>query len=101
MDEIPLMFDVPSNTTVEVKGAKTIMIKTSGNEKTRYTVVLACCADGTKRPPLLIFKRKTLPKDVIPHGNYVHVHSKGWMDGWRRNGTVVRECVVQASRWSS
>ena len=32
---------------------------------------------------LLIFKRKTLPKDVsvIPHGIYVHVHPKGWMDG--------------------
>ena len=68
-----------------VKGAKTIMIKSSGNEKTRYTVVLTCCADGTKLPPLLIFNRKTLPKDVIPHGIYVHVHSKGWMDGWRRN----------------
>ena len=22
-----------------------------------------------------------LPKDVIPHGIYVHVHSKGWTDG--------------------
>jgi len=58
MDEVPLMFDVPSNKTVDVKGAKTIMTKTSGNEKMRYTVVLACCADGTKFPPLLIFKRK-------------------------------------------
>src|SRR5215469_12670791 len=81
MDEVPLTFDVPKNKTVDVKGAKTIMIKTSGNEKTRYTVVLACCADGTKLPLLLIFKRKTLPKDVIPLGIYVHVHSKGWMDG--------------------
>ena len=81
MDEIPLTFDVPSNKTVDVKGAKTIMIKTSGNEMTCYTVVLVCCADGTKLPPLLIFKRKTLPKDVIPHGIYVHVHSKGGMDG--------------------
>jgi len=80
MDEVPLMLDVPSNKTLDVKGAKTIMIKTSGNEKTRYTVVLACCADGTKLPPLLIFKRKTLPKDIIPHGIYVHVHSKGWME---------------------
>ena len=88
---------------MDVKGSKTIMIKTSGNEKTRYTVVLACCADGTKLPPLLIFKRKTLPKDVlvIPHGIYVHVHSKGWMDGWRRNEAAVRESVVQGSRWSS
>ena len=81
MDEVPLTFDVPSNKTVDVKGAKTITIKTSGNEKTRYTVVLARCADGTKLPPLSIFKRKTLPKDVTPHGICVHVHSKGWMDG--------------------
>jgi len=41
MDEVPLTFDVPQNKTFDVKGAKTIMIKTSGNEKTRYTVVLA------------------------------------------------------------
>ena len=82
MDEVSLMFDVPSNKTVDVKGAKTIMIKTAGNEKTSYTVVLACCADGTKLSHLLlIFKRNTLPKDVIPHGIYVHVHSKGWMVG--------------------
>ena len=81
VDEVPLTFDVPLIKTVDVKGAKAVMIKTSGNEKMWYTVVLACCADGTKLPPLLIFKRKTLPKDVIPHGIYVHVHSKGWMDG--------------------
>jgi len=80
MDEVHLTFDVPSNKTVDVKGAKTIMIKTSGNEKTRYSVVIVCCADGTKLPPLLIFETKTLPKDVIPHGIYVHVHSKGWME---------------------
>ena len=48
---------------MDVKGSKTIMVETSGKEKARYTVVLACCADGTKLPPLLIFKRKTLPKD--------------------------------------
>jgi len=100
-----LTFDVASNKTVDVKGAKTVTIKTSDNEKTRYTVVLACCADGTKLPPLLTFKRKTLPKDLIPCGIYIHVHSKGWMDGWmdgwRRNEAVARESVVQASRWSS
>jgi len=73
MDEVPLTFDVPSNKIVDVKGAKTITIKTSGNEKMCYTVVLACCADGTKLPPLLIFKIKTLPKDGI----YIHVCSKG------------------------
>ena len=54
--EVHLTFDIPWNKTVDVKGSKTIMIRTSGSEKTRYTVVLACCADGTKLPPLLIFK---------------------------------------------
>ena len=63
MDEVPLTFDVPLNKTVDVKGAKAVMIKISGNEKTRYTVVFVGCADGTKLPPLLIFKRKTLEKD--------------------------------------
>ena len=52
MDEVPLAFDVPSNKTVDVKGAKTIMKKTSGNEKKHYTLILVCCADGTKLPPL-------------------------------------------------
>ena len=68
---------------MDVKGSKTIMIKTSGNEKMHYTVVLAYCADGTKLPLLVIFKRKMLPEDVsvIPHGIYVRVHSKGWTDG--------------------
>ena len=68
MDEVLLTFAVPSNKTVEVKGAKKIMIKTSINKKTCYNVVLGCCADGTKFPPLLIVKRKILPKDVFPHG---------------------------------
>jgi hypothetical protein len=80
MDEVPWTFDVPSNKTVGVKGAKTIMMKTSGTKKTHYTVVLVCCANGRKLPPLLMFKRKTLPENVIPHGLYIHVYSKGWME---------------------
>ena len=50
MEEVTWRFDVPSNKTMAVKGAKTINIQTSGNEKTCYTVVLACCAYGTKLP---------------------------------------------------
>ncbi|KAG7173858.1 Pogo transposable element-like 79, partial [Homarus americanus] len=37
--------------------------------------------DGTKLPPLLIFKRKTLPKERQPNGIHVIVQPKGWMDG--------------------
>mgnify|MGYP003623222955 FL=1 len=102
MDETPLTFDVPSNRTVAGKGQKSITIKTSGHEKTHYTVVLACCADGSKLPPMIIFKRKTLPKEKIPTGLIVHVHEKGWMDEsgmkvwiekvWgRRNGALLKK----------
>ena len=43
---------------MDVKGSKIIMIKTPGNEKTRYTVVLACCAGGTKLPPFIKFLKE-------------------------------------------
>ena len=55
MDEVPLTFDVPSNRTMDVKGTKTMAVKTSGYEKTHFTVVLACCVDETKLPPMIIF----------------------------------------------
>lgn len=80
MDEVPLTFDVPSNRTVGIKGVKTVAVNTNGHEKIHFTVVLACCADGTKLPPMIIFKRKTFLKEKIPSGVIVHVHEKGWMN---------------------
>ena len=41
---------------------KEVLLKTTGCEKLRLTVMLAATADGRKLPPLLILKRKTLPK---------------------------------------
>ena len=80
MDETPMNFDMVSNSTVDVKGTKTILIKTTGHEKSSFTVVLACIANGEKLRPMVIFKRKTLPKLKFPSGVFVHVHEKGWMD---------------------
>lgn len=43
--------------------------------------MLACLGDGTKLPPYVVFKRKTLPKDlVLPRGIHVRAQAKGWMD---------------------
>jgi len=80
MDKVPLNFSVLSNKNVDIKGAKPITIKTSGHEKTHYTVILACCADGTKLPPLLIFKKKMMPSDKIKQEIFIHVQAEGWMD---------------------
>ena len=51
-DQTPLTFDMPSNSTVDSKGTKSVSIMTTGHEKDRFTVMLACLGDGTKLPPL-------------------------------------------------
>ena len=80
-DQTPLTFDLPADSTIEKKGTSTVTIRTNGAEKTRFTVMLACMADGTKLPPYIVFKRKTLPKGVtFPSGAIVRTQAKGWMD---------------------
>lgn len=82
MDETPVYFDLPGNRTVNKRGDKTVFVRTTGHERQRFTVVLACLADGTKLPPMVIFKRKTFfkKKEVFPKGVIVHTQEKGWMD---------------------
>ena len=80
MDETLVGFDMPSARTVNSRGEKTMLINTTGHEKSRFTVVLSCLADGTKFKLMVIFKRKTMPKEKFPSGVVVHCHEKGWMD---------------------
>lgn len=68
------------NKTVDSKGAKTVLVKTTGHEKSTFTVVLACTADGAKLRPMIIFKRKTMPKIKFSVGVFVHVNEKDWMN---------------------
>ena len=63
-----------------IRGEKTILVKTTGHEKSRFTVVLACLANGVGLKPMVIFKRKTQPKGNFPAGVVVHNQPKGWMD---------------------
>ena len=68
-DQTPMTFDIVSNSTVDKKGSKTVSILTTGHEKDRFTVMLACLGDGTKLPLYVVFKRKTLPKKMtFPNG---------------------------------
>ncbi|GFY33078.1 pogo transposable element with KRAB domain [Trichonephila clavipes] len=80
MDEVPLSFDIPPTMTVDVQGASSIPINTTGNERTSFTVVLCCAANGLKLPLMLIFKRKTLPKENFPKGVEIRVNENGWMN---------------------
>lgn len=81
MDETPLWFDVPRQKTYDFKGVKSVLCKTTGKEKLRYTVVLSAMADGTKLKPMIIFKGlKNVPKADFPKDVVVTVSMKGSMN---------------------
>ena len=69
-DQTPLTFDIVTNSTVSEKEVKRVLILTTGHEKDRFTVMLACHGDGTKLPKYVIFKRKTLPKKARGKGGW-------------------------------
>lgn len=78
-DQTPVYLEMPLDRTVSVKGSKSVTIRTGGNEKQRCTVMLCILADGTKLPPYIVLKRKTLPKN-LPAGVIVRSQDSGWMD---------------------
>ena len=80
MDEMPMSFNLSSNTTVKQSGSKTVSILPTGHEQSNFTVVLACLADGTKLPPVIIFKLKKIPREEFPEGVVIHANSEGWMN---------------------
>ena len=79
-NQTPVFFDMPTPATVHKKGEKSVIVKSTGNEKSHVTVMLACLADGTKLPPYVILKRKTAPKEAMPAGIVVRAQEKGWME---------------------
>ncbi|KAK7096455.1 hypothetical protein V1264_016230 [Littorina saxatilis] len=91
MDEVPLTFDLPLTRTVNKKGESSVALKTTGHEKTHFTCVLSCTASGEKLPPMVIFKRITMPKEKFPKGIVVQVNKKGWMDE-KMMDTWLTEC---------
>ena len=57
-------------------------MRSTGAEKRRLTVILACTAAGHMLPPMIIFKgKRALKKLHIPPGVVVEVQQKGWNDG--------------------
>lgn len=78
-DETPVYFDMPANVTVNEKGAKSVLVRGTGNEKQRITVMLCVLADGRKLPPYVILRRKSMPKEKLPTGVIFRCQEKGWM----------------------
>ena len=83
MDQTMVRFDMPCRRTNELKGNKTVRIKTSRAEKKGFTVSLA---EGDKLPAFLIFKERSgqlgqrVRRNLIYPGNVcVFASTNGWM----------------------
>lgn len=80
MDKTPMNFDMPPSRTVNPASEKTVLIKTTGNEKNHFTVVLACLADGTKLKPMIIFRgRQCIEKIYLLESSFMFIRKDGWM----------------------
>ena len=81
MDEMPMYFDSPSNRTFKLKGSQTVKIKTTNNEKLRFTLILCAYNDGRRCRPAIIFKGlKKVPKAAFPQGIDITVSKGGSMN---------------------
>jgi hypothetical protein len=78
-DQTPVFFDMLESTTVSSVGERTVQIRTTGAKKQHCTTMLAITADGQKLPPYVVFKRKTVAKEMFPQGIIVWVQESGSM----------------------
>ena len=101
MDETPVTFDLSSNITIDETGARSISIRTTGYEKTNFTVVLSCMADGTKLPPLIIFKLKKIPRGNFPPEVVIHANQTGWMNEQEMMYWIEKIWTKRAPRFSN
>lgn len=101
MDQTPYNPQLISNKTLHKKGTKTVPISQMKSNINHLVVCLAVCGDGTKIPPLIVFKVKlggSIEKQIQnfpPCCKYV-VQENAWKDErvmlyWVNN--VLKPCV--------
>ena len=78
MDETPVYFNSIPNRTVTSKGEKHVKARVAGDEKKRVPVVLGCCSNGEKLPPMVITKQ-SLRGVTVPQGMLLRRQPKAWM----------------------
>ena len=86
MNETAVWREMISNTTVTDKGAKSVVLKTTGHEKSKVTVTLTTKANGDKLKPYIVFpghkhEFQNMKKDpAIKNRCYFESTINGWMN---------------------
>ena len=57
-----------------------IGIRTTGNKRKNFTIMLECMADETKLLPVCIFKLKKMPQEQFSNEVLIWVNEKEWVN---------------------
>jgi hypothetical protein len=81
-DETSISRDAPSNYTLEGKGARRVAIRSTGQEKTNYTMALTVSLTGEKLRSVLIWPGtgEARKKCVVPDNTFIYYREKSWMN---------------------
>jgi hypothetical protein len=80
-DETPVYFDMLNPKTIEFKGSKSVDLLTTGQTKTRFTVLLTIAAHGLVLKGYVVFRGlKNVPNCRIPDNITVNVNESGTMN---------------------
>ncbi|KAG7344198.1 DDE superfamily endonuclease [Nitzschia inconspicua] len=101
MDQTPLPFSLAGQSTLELRGTRSVTVRHSCNNKTRATASLAVAADGSKLKPMIIFKgepRGTIATRELPASQYANqlalcCQHAAWQDN-ENMSMWIDECLV-------
>lgn len=73
MDETPICYENIYTTTITKIGSQNVTVKNFNKDKLRITVILCILSDGTKIPPLIIFRGETnkIKEKKLQNNEYV------------------------------
>jgi hypothetical protein len=81
MDETAVYFEDARQQTVDVRGARHIVVKSTGFASMRVTAILAVTAEGVKLPPVVVWKHSKGSRKLERVGGcYVAFQPKAWVD---------------------
>ncbi|KAG2758771.1 hypothetical protein PC116_g21583 [Phytophthora cactorum] len=81
MDETAVYFEDPRRQTIDVTGARHVVLKSTGFASMRVTAVLAVSASGRKLPPLIVWKGARQDGAIERISNaYVTYQKRAWVD---------------------
>lgn len=94
MDETPFYFDMPGAKTINKKGARSVEVLTTGQDKRRFTTVCTLAADGTQLKNYIILKGlKRIPKVDLPSNIILNVNDSGTMNAALMHDYILKVIV--------